>query len=208
MKIVLSLLLCFPLLCHAQVFEKKEVPRFEGYYWDLKGKKHTGLIEVNYTRPSRIGTKIKFYVGDNKVERLNKKDMSSFIIAPDSFALVTNFLVTPLIKYNSDFAKVLDTGAIHLYLHKRRAQQTGGGPTGSSGRTHYAIFLEEYLIREKGSSYYSCIRSKKTLQDIFLPIIADYSELYKSVITMKPKDAIELLPKFVKEYNQYKRENP
>ena len=57
MKIVLSLLLCFPLLCHAQVFEKKEVPRFEGYYWDLKGKKHTGLIEVNYTRPSRIGTK-------------------------------------------------------------------------------------------------------------------------------------------------------
>ena len=143
MKIILSLLLSFPILCHAQLLEKKEVPRFEGYYWDLEGTKHNGSIEIKYTKPAGIGTKIKFFVEDNKVEKLDKRDMSSFVIGPDSFALVTNFLVTPLIKYKSDFAKVLDTGAIHLYLHKRTAQQSGSKTMGAGGgTTYYSRLLE------------------------------------------------------------------
>jgi hypothetical protein len=170
----------------------------------FRREKHSGLIEIRHTKATGIGTKIKFYKEEEeKGENLSKKDMASFVIGSDSFALVNDFMATPLVKYKTDFAKVLDTGAINLYVHIRKARQSG-----NSGAAYYAIYLEEYLIRKNASNDYFCIRGKKTLRDIFLPMIENCPELHNSVSSMKPKDAIEQLPALVKEYNEYKKTNP
>ncbi len=210
MKELISLLLFFPFLVHAQLLEKKETPKVEGHYWDLNGNKQIGLFEIDHTKSAGVGTKIKFYAdGSDKPEKLNKKHMTSFVMGSDSFALIHNFRVTPIIKYISDFAEVVDTGAIHLYLHKRKAQQSGStGMNSGFGTAYYSIYLEDYIIRKNNSQEYICISSKKTLEDVFLPMIEDYTELHKSVSLMKPKDAIEQLPALVREYNKYKKANP
>lgn len=210
MRLIIVLLFIFPNMSWAQLLEKKETPKVEGHYWDLNGNKQTGLFEIDHTKSAGIGTKIKFYTeGSDKPEKLNKKHMTSFVMGSDSFALIHNFRVTPIIKYISDFAEVVDTGAIHLYLHKRKAQQSGStGMNSGYGTAYYSVYLEDYIIRKNNSQEYICITSKKTLEDVFLRMIEDYTELHELVSLMKPKDAIEQLPAFVRKYNEYKKANP
>ena len=92
-----------------------------------------------------LAQKVKFYTNENdKPQKLNKKHMTSFIIGLDSFTLIHDFTITPVIKYTSDFAEVSDTGTIHLYLHKRMAQHSGStGANSGFGTTYHSTYLEE-----------------------------------------------------------------
>ena len=94
--------------------------------------------------------------------------------------MIHDFTTTPVINYTSDFAEISDTGAVHLYLHKRKAQQTGStGANSGFGTTYHSTCLEEQIVIKNNSTDYLCIRSKRTLEDAFLPIIEDYPELHR-----------------------------
>ena len=200
MKVILPFLLFFPFFSNAQLLQKIEKEKHTGYYWDLDGNKNAGTFEMYHSKPTGIGTFLKYYNNystDKKPLKLTKKNIESFVLGVDSFALIRNFLVTPTIKYLYDFAQVVEIGKINLYLHKRKSQQSGQGGSG----THFSIYYKESIIQDSGTNPNKCIRGKKTVAKFLLPLIKNNNQLFSRVTSLTKDEVLEQLPEIIKKYN-------
>ena len=166
-----------------------------GYYWDKKGIKHQGNLELQFSTVYGKGTTVRFYQNGKKQARLGNKEMESFIYGKDSFALVHNIQLNDETIYDTDFAQVLETGTINLYQHwhkKLRYYGASGPPK---------IILETiYLVKLKANDFI-VIQHRGNFEASFLPLIEGDEKLTKYVLGMSKTDWIDNLPSFVLEYN-------
>jgi len=91
----------------------------EGRYYTHDGQKVEGLVEHVYQ--ARFGKTPDNYImfrpeKGAKKTKLTTKDIQSFAIGKDSFVVIKNFELNSMAKYNEDFARVIKSGKINLYL--------------------------------------------------------------------------------------------
>ncbi|MFT5666198.1 MAG: hypothetical protein ACI9DK_000376 [Vicingaceae bacterium] len=193
-------------LSYGQQFQRFGQTPLEGYYWDFQGNKHEGKLQVYCTTQMGAGTTIKFLETGNKKQKLTKKQVKSFVMGSDSFALIQNFSPSKLAYYSADFAKVVKVGAINLYLHKRRVTQSTGYYGTGMGTGFANILTETYVVRKNGRYSYIAIFNKKSFTDSFLPLIADFPVLHAKASAMKPRKRLSSLWSLIREYNDFKIE--
>ncbi|MGF1636393.1 MAG: hypothetical protein ACFCUU_04920 [Cyclobacteriaceae bacterium] len=169
----------------------------EGYYFKKDGTKVVGLIKFHYggsvfTSKSDGDCSISFKT-DNKAKKvkLTTNDICCFVVEKDSFAIIRNFRLNALVTYPQDFAKVIESGRINLYLYYSSVQQGGYG--GSVTATDWVI--EKNGIADK--------LTKKKFKELIPSYLSDYPELLDKIednqLGYKDTEMI------VKMYNEYMR---
>ncbi|MBC8112718.1 MAG: hypothetical protein H7Y04_16840, partial [Verrucomicrobia bacterium] len=131
-KIVLMFAVCF---LTSQVYSQNYLP---GYYYTYEGQKIEGLIKHNFQArmSSKPDNSISFKKNESsKKILLTTKEIKSFVINKDSFALIKDFEINSVAYYKEDFAKVVKIGSITLYAHYS---------TGGSGMTYFELVT--YLV--------------------------------------------------------------
>lgn len=191
------------------MFQKIRQQSTPGHYWDLKGNKQEGDLQIYCTTSLGFGTFIKFSQNGGKRTKITRSEIKSFVIGVDSFTLITDFKPSNLSHYNLDFAEVINVGAINLYIHHRKVTQSspvyfGGG----AGVIPTNVLTEEYIINTSETKTYQGIYNRLTFKNYFLPLIKDHTDLHAKVLAMKPRDWIGSLGTLLAEYNTFKRENP
>jgi hypothetical protein len=168
-----------------------------GYYYDNEGAKVVGLLRFNYggnlfTDKSDGDCSVSYKPYDKgKKKTLTTSDISCFVIERDSFTTIRNFRLNALVTYPKDFAKVLASGRINLYMYYAVRQ---------SGTTAYggASTVEEWIIEKNGQLDKL---TRKKFEELMPTYLSDYPDLLDQVNKneLKYRD----IEKIVKLYNGY-----
>jgi len=167
-------------------------PFLKGYYYGKDMKKVEGLIKFNRATFSAFGSKpasIRFKINsDSKAIKLTIDEIASFVIGRDSFAIVGDFKINSISGvYNKDFAQVLDTGAIKLYLHYSSS---------SDGKASYDH--DRYIITKDNVKYLGIWNGNKQRDEIAAYFV-DRPDLKNKVLDKKSDVSFQEL---VKDYNK------
>ncbi|HOX82113.1 MAG TPA: hypothetical protein PLJ60_16030 [Chryseolinea sp.] len=166
-------------------------PFIKGYYYSNDGKKIEGLIKFNRATFSVFGSKpsnIKFKTNsESKAIKLTAEDISSFVIDKDSFAAVHNIKINSIAgEYTKDFAQVIETGAIKLFLHKSAS---------SDGK--YSYENDIYVI-SRDNKYFGIWNFNKQRDEI-AAYFSERPDLREKILDKKDKTTIREL---VRDFNQ------
>ena len=167
-----------------------------GYYWDKEGVKHKGVLKPKFSTVYGKGTTVKFYQNGKKVGHLGTDEMASFIYDRDSFALIQKMQLNIETIYDTDFAKVVESGTLNLYIHWHKERHYGG--TNTPLKT---VIKPAYLIKEEGSSTFKVISHRGNFEAYFLPLIKDDEKLTKYILAMSKSEWLANLPRYISEYN-------
>jgi len=162
-----------------------------GYYFDKDGKKIEGLIKFRRATFSAFGSKASSILfeesEDAKPVKLTANDISSFVIGNDSFTIVYNIKVNSVQgEYSKDFAKVVITGPMNLYVHMSSS---------FDGRNDYDI--DSYVFSKDNKTYLAIWNVKKQREEL-ADFFAANADLKARILN---KEFDKKLPELVKEYN-------
>ncbi len=148
----------------------------QGYYFKSDGTRVPGLIRFNYgghvfTDKSDGDCSITFKAKkrDKKVN-LTTRDICCFVIEKDSFAIIKNFRLNALSSYPQDFAKVLETGKINLYLYYSKVQ--------SGGKYPVLLTVTDWVIEKNGKADKL---TKKKFKELIPMYLQDHPELLNRI---------------------------
>ncbi|MBC7449979.1 MAG: hypothetical protein H7259_00665 [Cytophagales bacterium] len=166
-----------------------EVPFERGYCITHSGIKLEGYIApVCGSYSSDLGSNYIMFVllnGDTKKQKLTTKDVKTFVAGKDSFAIIKSFSTTMGGYYNQDFARVVKSGSLNLYLHCH--------PKNSG-------FEYLYYVRKSGTLY----RLKRgEFKDRAGFILGDDPELMEKL--KKKQLNFDNLEQIIEEYNARKK---
>jgi hypothetical protein len=163
-----------------------------GYYYTRDGKKTEGLIKFSRATFSVFGSKpchIMFKENEEgKTIKLTVDDISSFVIGKDSFTLVYNIKINSIQgEYVKDFAKVVVSGRVNLFIHMSSS---------SDGRSSYTI--DSYVLSKDNKKYLGIWDAKKQREEI-----ADFFSDNTAVKTrILNKEFDKKIPELAQEYNR------
>ena len=186
MKLSLTLLALI-IVCQSIV----AAPFKPGYYFDKDGKKIEGLIKFRRATFSAFGSKpssILFEESeDARPVKLTANDIAAFVIGTDSFTIVYNIKVNSVEgEYSKDFAKVVTTGPMNLYIHMSSS---------FDGRNDYDN--DCYVFSKDNKTYlgiWNVKRQRTELADFF----SANADLKARILN---KEFDKKIPELVKEYN-------
>ncbi len=184
----LSLTLLALIICCQSIVA---APFKAGYYFDKDGKKIEGLIKFRRATFSAFGSKpssILFEESeDAKTIKLTANDISSFVVGNDSFTIVYNIKVNSAEgEYSKDFAKVVITGPVNLYIHMSSS---------FDGRNDYDD--DCYVFSKDNKTYLGIWNAKKQRQEL-ADFFSDNADLKARILN---KEFDKKIPELVKEYN-------
>ncbi len=168
----------FTILILSTLLHLNAVGQFkQGHYYEKDGTKVTGLIKFKYggnvfTDKSDGDCSIIFKTGKRgKKVKLTTNDICCFVIEKDSFSIIKNFRLNALVSYPQDFAKVLETGKINLYLYYSTVQSGGQYGGGSSTVTCWVIEKEGKADK----------LTKKKFKELLPTYLSDYPKLLDKI---------------------------
>lgn len=170
----------------------------EGHYYKTDGTKVTGLLRFNYggnlfTDKSDGDCSVTYRndKGGKKI-KLTTKDICCFVIEQDSFAIIQNFRLNAFSTYPQDFAKVIQSGKINLYLYYSTVQQ---GQYGVSTVTDWVIEKDGQVDK----------LTRKIFRELLPTYLSDYPELLSQINNEQLKyDDSE---RIIKMYNEFMKTN-
>lgn len=171
-----------------------------GHYYKKDGTKISGLIKFNYggnvfTDKSDGDCSISFKSDKKgKKAKLTTNDICCFVIEKDSFAIIKNFRLNALVTYPQDFAKVLESGKINLYLYYSTVQ-SGGGQYGGVVST-----VTDWVVEKDGKADKL---TKKKFKELIPTYLNDYPELLDKI--KNDQLNYEDSEKIIKMYNDHWR---
>ena len=181
MKITLCLLLA------VMGFQPYYMEQFQpGYYYSNDGKKTTGLIKFHRATFSVFGSRssrIEFKENEDTPSiKLTAKDIPAFVIGSDSFAVVYNIKINSISgHYDRDFAKVIATGRVNLYLHMSAS---------NDGRQSFEN--DRYVLSKDGKTFFGIWNPKDQRKDI-ADFFSDNAELKKRILNKEFDGSITAL---------------
>lgn len=202
MKKSLLILLLFPLLLKSQLLLKKKEA---GYIWDKEGKKHSGIIKLKLSTSWGTGTSVRVIKGGKKSIKYDEHNMKSFVWGKDSFALIHKFFVPGLVMYESDFAEVVLSGEVNLFVHWRKVRNHSAGIYPNATSITTSDLVKTYVIQKKGSENYFGVFNKTKLEEHFIPMIEDDVMLKEEIQLMDKKNWMDSLEYFIEKYNRKKK---
>jgi hypothetical protein len=145
-----------------------------GSYYTIDGKKMDGMLKFRRSSFSVFGNShcaVKFKAGaKSKAENLEIDDMSSFVIKKDSFALVYNIKINSIQgEYKKDFAKVIISGPMKLYLHLSSS---------SDGRVDYDN--DRYVISKDNKVFFG-LWNKISVREDVIDLFSETPDLQKKI---------------------------
>lgn len=153
----------------------------EGYYYKKDGTKISGFIKFNFggdifsdKSDGHCSASFKSNKKGKKV-KLTTNDICCFVIGKDSFAIIKNFRLNAFVYYPQDFAKVLESGKINLYLYYSIVQ-TGGQYGGVS--TGGVSTVTDWVIEKDGKADKLTKKKFKQLMPLYLQ---DYPDLLQKI---------------------------
>jgi hypothetical protein len=191
MKLFGQLLIIMALL-HFKAFGQFK----EGHYYEKDGRKVTGLLRFNYGGNAFTdkldGDCSVTYREDKRGEKvkLTTNDICCFVIEKDSFAVIKNFRLNAFVTYPQDFAKVIQSGKINLYMYYSTVQQ---GQYGLSTVT-------DWVIEKDGKADKL---TRKRFRELLPTYLSDYPELMNKI----DNDVLNYndSEKIIKMYNEFMR---
>ncbi|MEP3389930.1 MAG: hypothetical protein ABJO02_17195 [Reichenbachiella sp.] len=91
-----------------------------GYYFDLDGNKHYGLIRFNYSSKTLVNSEAIYKKSQNHLEQqLDIDSIQSIVFKDDSIIVGSNLIVDALHHYKKDYLEVIETGKVCLFKHRR-----------------------------------------------------------------------------------------
>jgi hypothetical protein len=128
-----------------------------GCYYTHTGTKVEGLLKLDCSNfDYNIGSNSILFKAnqDDKKKHLTVVDVKAFVIGKDSFAIIKSFSVSSERYCARDFAKVIETGTLNLYLHGHVVKSSNGMTTVTTG-TEYFYFIEKdgAVYRMKGGEF-------------------------------------------------------
>jgi hypothetical protein len=165
-------------------------PFIKGYYYNNDGIKIEGLIKFSRATFSVFGSKpssIKFKNNsESKTIKLTAENISSFVMDKDSFAVVHNIKINSIAgEYTKDFAQVIETGVINLFLHKSAS---------SDGKSSYEH--DNYVI-SKDNKYLGIWNFNKQRNEI-AEYFSERSDLREKILDKNDKTPFETI---IREFN-------
>lgn len=191
MKQLLSILIISTLIQFEAVGQFKE-----GYYYDKDGAKVSGLLKFSYggnafTDKSDGDCSLLFKTNNRaKKVKLTTNDICCFVIEKDSFSIIKNFRLNAIVTYPQDFAKVLDTGKINLYVYYSTVDAVG--PYGGVST------VADWVVEKDGKADKL---TKKKFKELMPSYLSDYPELLAKI----NNDELDYndIEKIIKMYNEY-----
>ena len=172
MKQFLSVFILLTLLQFNAVGQFKD-----GHYYKKDGTKISGLIKFNYggnafTEKSDGDCSISFKP-DKKGNKVNltTNDICCFVIEKDSFAIIRNFRLNAFVTYPQDFAKVIESGKINLYLYYSTVQSR-------SGQFVVVSTVTDWVVEKDGKADKL---TKKKFKELIPTYLNDYPELLDKI---------------------------
>lgn len=165
----------------------------EGYYYTKEGKKIEGLLRFNYggslfTDKSDGDCSLSFKENKSaKKKKFTTNDICCFVIEKDSFAIIKNFRLSAVVYYPQDFAQVIESGKIKLYMYFSVIKEQYGTST-----------ITQWVIEKDGKVDKLTNKKFKELMPIYL---SDYPELAEKIKnkTLQYEDS----PKIINDYNAH-----
>ena len=166
-------------------------PFQKGYFYSNDGKRTDGLIKFHRATFSVFGSKkshIEFKESeDSPSKKLTADNISAFVIGNDSFTIVYNIKINSISgKYVRDFAKVVATGKVNLYLHMSSS---------SDGRNGYDN--DRYVLSKDGKTFLGIWNPKDQREEI-AEFFSDNTEIKTRILH---KEFDKSIPELVKVYN-------
>lgn len=168
-----------------------------GYYYKKDGTKVAGMLRFNYggnalTEKSDGDCSVSYKTdkGGKKV-KLTTNDICCFVIEKDSFAIIKNFRLNAFVSYPQDFAKVIASGKINLYLYYSTVQQG------------YAVStVTDWVIEKDG-------KADKLTRKRFRELLPTYLNDYPKLLNQIENDQLNYndAEKIIKMYNEYMENN-
>ena len=186
------------LVCSSVSFSQGMISleKFEpGHYYDSAGNKVTGLLKFKYGGSAFSSKKdgdcellFRAEKGEKR-QKFNTREIRSFVIGNDSFAIVKNFDLNAFVYYPQDFAKVIESGKINLYLYYATVNSGGQFPR-TSTVTYYLVEKDGKVVTIKKGIL------KETLNAFFYSDYPDLADKYGKKIRISD------LPLLTKMYNE------
>lgn len=182
--------LCLLLL--AIGFQQGSMEPFQrGYCYSNDGKRTDGLIKFRRATFSVFGSKkshIEFKEAEDSPSRkLTADDISAFVMGNDSFAVVYNIKINSISgSYVRDFAKVIASGKVNLYLHMSSS---------ADGRNSYDN--DRYVLSKDGKKFLGIWNPKDQRKEI-AEFFSDNPEIRARILN---KEFDKNIPELVKVYN-------
>ena len=166
-------------------------PFQKGYYYSNDGKRTDGLIKFHRATFSVFGSKksrIEFEeTADSPSKKLTAEDISAFVIGNDSFAIVYNIKINSISgSYKRDFAKVIATGKVNLFLHMSSS---------ADGRSSYDN--DRYVLSKDGKQFLGIWNPKDQREEI-AEFFSDNAGIKTRILN---KEFDKSIPELVKVYN-------
>lgn len=163
-----------------------------GHYYTKEGNKIEGLIKFNRATFSAFGSKpssIKFKASsDAKTVKLTADDITSFVIGADSFAIIRNFKINSISgDYVQDFAQVVETGPINLFIHKSSS---------SDGKATYEH--DNAVLSNNKNGYFGIWNFVKQREEIAM-YFSDRPDLVEKILNKKDETPLQEL---VRDFNK------
>jgi hypothetical protein len=169
--IIIFLLFCFDL--SGQFYDLYPAVG-EGWYYEKDGRKIPGLLNLSYGEnmftDKSVGACKLIYRSEEgaKKEKYSTRDICCFVIGKDSFSIIKNFQLDLITGYEQDFAQVLQSGKINLYLYYYTAMQSIGG----------LYTVATWLIEKEGKIEKL---TKSTFKKLMTKYLSDYPELITKI---------------------------
>jgi hypothetical protein len=159
----------------------------KGHYYTKDGTKREGLLRFQYdgkTDKSDGDCSLDYKAFDKAgKENFTTDDVCCFVIGMDSFATVKNMVWSPMVTYAEDFAQVVETGKMNLYVHWNKSQQ--------GTYTNWVIGKDKKVEK----------LTRDQFNDLMPAYLADYPELLKQVQSRDLR--FDDIQEIVKKYNAY-----
>jgi hypothetical protein len=192
---MMRILLLLFLLLSAIYFEAQSKPYSKGYYYTIDGERVEGYIKFKRARFDVFGSRpslIKFKSAKkSKAVKLRANQIKAFVVESDSFCVVQNIKINAIQgEYEQDFAKVLVTGPMNLYLHYS-----------SSGDGQRSYANDRFVLSVAGSREYFGLWNMKRQREDLAPLFDKMPTLAQQILD-KEYDYVDM-PEIVKIYNDY-----
>jgi hypothetical protein len=194
---MMRILLLLFLLLSVFLFEAQSKSYSKGYYYTQDGEKVEGYIKFKRASFGVFGSRpslIKFKSAKkSKAVKLRANQIKAFVVESDSFCVVQNIKINVIQgEYEQDFAKVLISGPMNLYLHYSSS---------SDGQRSYAN--DRFVLSVDGSGKYFGLWNIKRQREDLAPLFDEMPTLAQQILD-KEYDYVDL-PKIVKHFNDYMR---